>query len=192
MCESLQLARLHRLNYRCIVRTGHAYGLYIIITWFTVTYCCRGMGAVRVEFRGVTPDFSGLPSPYVPGRGGATQKKRVSTHSFDQLTSHIMAAYIARFTGTGVAVGPDVSRAALRLHPVGTPAESAPGVSWALEERRWPPPIAAAWSLGALPRPGCAHTEADPVHRAVGQMCTVLGRGYGFTPSVHRLNPLHG
>ena len=72
--------------------------LYIIITWFTVTYCCRGMGAVRVEFRGVTPDFSGLPSPYVPGRGGATQKKRVSAHSFDQLTSHIMAAYIARFT----------------------------------------------------------------------------------------------
>ena len=75
--------------------------LYIIITWFTVTYCCRGMGAVRVEFRGVTPDFSGLPSPYVPGRGGATQKKRVSTHSFDPYLSYNGGLYSAVYRNGG-------------------------------------------------------------------------------------------
>ena len=81
--------------------------------------------------------------------------------------------------------GPDVYRAGawLRLHPVGTPAESAPWVSWALGEPRWPPPIAVVRPLGALARPGCAHTEADPVHRPVGRMCTVLARRYGFTQS---------
>ena len=62
-------------------------------------------------------------------------------------------------------VGPDVScaGAALRRHPVGTPAEPTPQVSWALEGPRWPPPIAAAGSLGALPRPGCAHQRENPL-----------------------------
>ena len=54
--------------------------------------------------------------------------------------------------------GPDVScaGAALRCHPVGTPAEPTPQVSWAVGKRRWPPPIAAVRPLGALARPGCA------------------------------------
>ena len=70
-------------------------------------------------------------------------------------------------------VGPDVScaGAALRCHPVGTPAEPTPQVSWALGGPRWPPPIAAAGSLGALPRPGCAHnrqaTGARPPQRKI-------------------------
>ena len=62
-------------------------------------------------------------------------------------------------------VGPDVScaGAALRCHPVGTPAEPTPQVGWALGGRRWPPPIATVGPLGALPRPGCAHRRANSV-----------------------------
>ena len=45
--------------------------------------------------------------------------------------------------------------AALRRHPAGTPADSVPRVSWALGQRRWPPPIATFGPLGALPRWGC-------------------------------------
>ena len=80
--------------------------------------------------------------------------------------------------------GPDVYRAGarLRLHPVGTPAESAPWVSWALGEPRWPPPIAAVRPLGALARPGCARRRANAVFGGEGRMHRALGRPYGVTP----------
>ena len=81
--------------------------------------------------------------------------------------------------------------AALRGHPVGTPPEPTPQVSWALGGRGWPPPIAAVGPLGALPRPGCAHAGANSVHGGSGRMYPSLGRRCGVTPSVHRRNPLH-
>ena len=99
---------------------------------------------------------------------------------------------MARFTVTVSCRGTGCSRVEFSVETCDFFGLPAPYVSWTLGKPRWPPPIAAVRPLGALPRPGCAHTEADPVHRAVGQMCTVLGRRYGFTPSVHRLNPLHG
>ena len=102
-----------------------------------------------------------------------------------------VCAQAGEFGFRGVGLDVSCAGAALRCHPVGTPAEPTPQLSWALGGRRWPPPIAAVGPLGALPRPGCAQNRDKVSCGGLGQMYPSLGRRCGVTPSVRRRNPLH-
>ena len=57
---------------------------------FTGTGCGHGIGAVRVELRGVTPVFFGPAASYGSRRCWAVQKKRASTLSFHPYLSHFL------------------------------------------------------------------------------------------------------